>query len=253
MSDRATDEQFEDWVPMDRTDSIYGAPSHPLPARVMPYSVELPTHELHPEDFEKLVRAIAVELDGARLAYRYGVRGQDQEGLDVIAFMEDKSTSAYQVKRMQVFTKADLDSIVELYRDGQRPFSPKRFVIAVACLVEHRKILDALDRWQHAVDFDLELWDRAVLSDRVRPHRGLVARFFGEQTAGLICGGEQPVDDRPPAAHLADAAIRGPIRQLRLDTYLRSAEADSAIDPHEAAAKYSVLAQRLEAMPLSVV
>jgi hypothetical protein len=54
----------------------------------MPFPLE------HWEDFEKLLVALAIDVDGPIEVRRYGTSGQEQDGIDVIGFTRRIAGSA---------------------------------------------------------------------------------------------------------------------------------------------------------------
>jgi len=66
------------WHPIDHLDPLFGPRGHEVPVATTASAIDLATVEPHPEDFEKFVRAFALQVHGARPAFRYGVGGQHQ-------------------------------------------------------------------------------------------------------------------------------------------------------------------------------
>jgi len=46
------------------------------------------------------------------------------------------------------------------FRDGAKPYQVNHLVVAVACVVEDRKIYDEIDQWKLETGLDIELWDK---------------------------------------------------------------------------------------------
>ncbi len=59
------------------------------------------------EQFERLVGAIARELDGAYNVHRYGRSGQAQHGLDIVGFFTGRLPTVYQAKDWHRFGASD--------------------------------------------------------------------------------------------------------------------------------------------------
>jgi hypothetical protein len=91
------------------------------------------------EHFERLVAAMARELDGAYKVRRYGRPGQAQHGLDIVGFFTGRAPTAYQAKDWQQFRAADLESAVLLYSEGTRPFGADRLAALRSAATSRRR------------------------------------------------------------------------------------------------------------------
>lgn len=148
----------------------------------------LNTHELAWEAVEHLVAALALEVEQAKEARLYGRPGQDQQGIDVVAFFDGKPTSVYQAKRYTTFTTADLRKAVSSYAGGRRPFGAHRLVVVTTASVADTKIDEELVvlRKRHS-DLVIDLWGRQQLSDILHKVPHLVRRYFGPATMEVFC------------------------------------------------------------------
>lgn len=205
-------------------------------------------------DFQKLVVAIARDVDGNRDAYQYGTPGQAQHGLDVLARNDRGDVHAYQARDVQTFTESDLRKAVTEFADGKRPWDPIRFVVVVACSTDRTQVLDELAelRKTYTNDFEIDLYGEAKLSDMLRTQPDIVERFFGAGTAERFCVGAirqtlpQPgTGVAKPSMRIADAVLRGPIKALNLDGQLSEADRLSETSPADAADEYLLIAEQL--------
>ncbi|MFJ8019301.1 hypothetical protein [Streptomyces sp. NPDC096311] len=149
---------------------------------------------------EHLVVALAKE---ARLS---GRRGQNQQGIDVVAFFADAAPTVYQAKRYRTFTAAHLRAAIHHYAQGRRPFAAERMVVVTTAPVEDT----AVDAELHSLrgkypDLAIELWGQKQLSDLLNPRPELVERFFGEATRRLFC--RAPVPQEQPDLAVGSAAL----------------------------------------------
>jgi hypothetical protein len=211
-----------------------------------PAPLLLNTDQLPWETFESLVMQMVRVLDGAIEVRKYGVPGQAQHGLDLVAFFATRPPTIYQVKRVATFDGADLANAVAKYAAGPRPFDAARMVIAIACEARETSVIEALAtvrRRQPTVA--IELWDRQAISDRLRDQPKLVTTFFGLGTATVFCS-VAPTGDAPPASVAADAIVRGPLAHLQLLDLYRSALATIDSDPASAATSLGDIARRLD-------
>jgi hypothetical protein len=82
-------------------------------------STELPFPLEHWEDFQKLLVALAIDVDGLVEVRRYGTSGQEQDGIDVIGFTRlGHHAHAYQCKNVHEFSESDLTRAIAKFADG---------------------------------------------------------------------------------------------------------------------------------------
>ena len=73
----------------------------------------LPIFNLTPENFELFSRDLVQAIHPTASVHRYGVPGNDQEGIDLYADHSDKKVFDYQCKRHKQFGPADIDEAVK--------------------------------------------------------------------------------------------------------------------------------------------
>ena len=234
------------WTRIPDEDRLWAAPAKLPPPLADPAPPLLNTHEMDWEAFERLLLAMARDLEGAYDVRRYGKLGQAQHGLDVVGFFFEQGASVYSAKRWQEFRASDLKSAVERYTTGTRPFDATRLVIGVATEVRDTTVIDKLValRAKHQ-DIKIELWDKREISDRLRNQSRLVTTHFGRATAAAFCETASP----SPAGTwsiAADAILRGPVAHLGLLDSLARAKQAIAADPNESARLFDQIAGRLE-------
>src|SRR5450759_2718636 len=122
-----------EWIALGEDDPLWSSPSAEQLPRQLATSLPpmLNTHEMGWEQFERLVAAMARELDGAYNVRRYGRSGQAQHGLDIVGFFTGRLPTVYQAKDWQRFGATDLEEAVLRYSKGLRPFGADRLIIAV--------------------------------------------------------------------------------------------------------------------------
>jgi hypothetical protein len=120
------------WEPIPDDDPLFDPPTEAPPYVADPLITALPYRQLSWETFEKLLVRIATHVDGLRNVQLYETRGQAQHGIDAVGWTQSGDANVLQGKDVQSFTEKDLTEVVEVFRQGQRPFSPTRLIIGVA-------------------------------------------------------------------------------------------------------------------------
>jgi hypothetical protein len=242
------------WVPIDLNDASLATLSN-KPAVPDGKISELPFPLEHWEDFEKLVVALAINVDGLVEVRRYGTSGQEQDGIDVIGFTRlGHHAHAYQCKNVPEFSESDLTRAIAKFTDGRRPFSPKRLVIAVATTANRTQLIRKLEdaRPMHP-DLTLELWDATRIGELLRDRPRLVEQFFGEDVARRFCvSASFPASAGPQPTSVTggiplEIIMRGPVRTLGFDARFDEAVRQEQGDPGAAAFTFADIADRLSA------
>jgi hypothetical protein len=204
------------------------------------------------ERLELLLRRIAQDVEGLRDVQVYGARGQSQYGIDVAGTATDGSRHAFQGKRYETFTAADLTKAVQTFIDkrGSIPFPIIRLVVVAGCLAERTAVTNELYRLQDLhVDVRIELWHQRDISDKLRNRPDIVVEFFGEAAAEAFC---LPVTQHvvapppPDRVRVADALVHGPAEITSADVHLIEAARVEAADPAAAVAELERAGQLLE-------
>lgn len=242
------------WVPLDLNDASFATPSY-WPAVPDGKISELPFPLEHWEDFEKLLVALAIDVDGLVEVRRYGTSGQEQDGIDVIGFTWlGHHAHAYQCKNVDEFSESDLARAIAKFADGRRPFSPKRLVIAVATAANRTQLIRKLEDARPAYpELTLELWDATRIGELLRDRPRLVEQFFGEDVARRFCvSASFPASAAPQSASVTggvplEIIMRGPVRTLGFDARFDEAVDQEQVDPAAAAFTFADIADRLSA------
>ncbi|WP_405407184.1 restriction endonuclease [Streptomyces decoyicus] len=208
-----------DWELIDGSHRLSAPP--PAVAQTLPATaaLTLPTEYLTWESFEHLVAAIVREVEGAFEARVYGRRGQKQHGIDVVGFLDGEKPRVYQAKDYTTYSTAKLEKAVKTFLEGKRPFGSEHLVVMTTADVIDTKIDEKLHSLRTAnPDLTLHLWGKQQLSDKLQEHPRIVTRFFGAETARLVCKElEQPSVTARTAAIASDAMVRGPVQHLELN------------------------------------
>lgn len=176
------------WRPLPLGSPLYGQPSGLAPAPVIGKLESLPFNALSWEDFERLQWRVMRDVEGLRHAQIYGVRGQAQYGLDIVALAPDGTGVALQSKKYTSFGAANIKAAVKKFRETKRPFPVDRLIIGVASAVQKTAVIEELAAQVKALHpIKLEMWDAQELSLRLRGRPEIVIEFFGMPTAEAFC------------------------------------------------------------------
>jgi hypothetical protein len=109
------------------------------------------------KDFERFCLGFVKAQPGIRDARLYGMRGQDQRGIDIVADLEDGCIRTYQCRKWQAYRKADAEHTVE-----ETEYDADAHVILAGCEVGAavRDYIDGVESWS--------LLDKEDLSRAVR-------------------------------------------------------------------------------------
>lgn len=242
------------WVPLDLRDASLAMPSR---RPVVPDGKisELPFPLEHWEDFERLIVALAIDVDDLKEVRRYGTLGQEQDGIDVIGFTRlGHHAQAYQCKDVAEFDETDLAKAIAKFLNGGRPFNPRKLVIAVAANANRTQLIQVLQNIGAGnSDLVFELWDGPKLSELLRERPRLVEQFFGEEAARRFCFSSSfPASAAEQVPGVTGGVplgiiMRGPIRSLGFDARFDMAVVEEQSDPGAAASAFADIADRLSA------
>jgi hypothetical protein len=144
----------------------------------------LPLSALSWGNFEKLCARVAA-LDGEVLdARRFGIAGQGQDGIDVLARRPDGTVACYQARRIRKLSAASIRSAVDEFLDGRWAESARKFVYFTSHEVESASVAlevetqrDRLAALETPIDF--EAMGVVQISDTLESEALIVRRFFG--------------------------------------------------------------------------
>lgn len=235
----STNDGNDGWGLLPLNSELEGSPSRIVPAPVLGAPL-LPLEKLTWEDFERLQWRLLHEAEGLRSARLYGRRGQSQHGLDIVAFDSDGSGVALQSKEYKKFTAGDLNRAVDKFRGATPPFPVSRFIIGVACEAKDTAVVKALhERQEELAPTRVELWDKEVLSTRLRSQPEIVIDFFGTPTAERFCRPflvQPSVVPGADAVAVSEALARTPERVTGADRNFQEADEAKDEDPSRALA-----------------
>ncbi|MBU4150115.1 MAG: NACHT domain-containing protein [Gammaproteobacteria bacterium] len=157
-------------------------PSPPVDTRTQ----SLPFEELTWENFERLVRRLVAREATISGCWIYGVPGQTQHGLDILADRHQAhgEYSCYQCKRVKEFTGEDIKKAVKKFLDGKWANKSKNFVLCTSIALSKTDQVDEIAA-QHSLlaakGIEFQVWDGSEsgqLSERLKSYPDLVDDFF---------------------------------------------------------------------------
>jgi len=166
----------------------------------------LPFGQLSWENLERLCTRLVASQNDVVDCHRYGVRGNFQAGIDVLAHRrtaEDKVERwCYQCKRWQKMTPAALRQVVDSFS-----FPADQYVVFVSfeASAELRAVVADLP--------NVDLWDAEDISRALKGQPALVEDFFGAHWHAAFCAErERAGPTRTPNPFTDIVAIRDPAR-----------------------------------------
>lgn len=191
-------------------------PAPPVDTR----SQSLPFGELTWENFEKLIRRVVSRE--ATICWIYGVRGQAQHGLDILATGSKAhgEFACYQCKQVNKFSANDIKKAVDIFLKGKWAGKTKTFVLCTSSTLNDTKQVDAIvtQRTRLAVQgIEFEVWDGSEggqLSERLKQHPDLVDDFFLREWVRRFNGEDaaESLGERLDGAQLA--ALRSQLQSV---------------------------------------
>jgi tetratricopeptide (TPR) repeat protein len=166
----------------------------PLPTA----SGELPKlYELDPLRFQGLCRDLFQSEPNIATAEVFGVPGQLQRGIDVLAMpREGENTEAGQCKcvKPSSVTAALIKSSADEFFKHEPYWKERRlrrFILFLASDATERKVQEEAGRQRQrfqAAGIAFELWSAAVITNKLRPHPGLVRHYLHQVWEKVLCG-----------------------------------------------------------------
>lgn len=145
---------------------------------------ELPLNKLSWENFEILCcRMVVQEPDIRGTPYRYGIQGNPQLGIDIVATKEvdgHEETWCYQCKRYQEFDLSKLRKAI-----AELSYEADHYVICISTRATSQMRDEVANH-----EKKIEIWDAEDLSTKLKPKEAMVTDFFGEEWKKRFCTAE---------------------------------------------------------------
>jgi hypothetical protein len=155
---------------------------------------ELPFGSLSWEDFERLCLRLAGRDARVEHCQLYGVRGQDQGGIDIFARPTlGAKYRVYQCERERSFGPGKIRAAVERFLEGNRVERAETLVLCTQESLEPTALAEEFERQAAALrdrGVSLLAWDVRHLSGLLKQLPEVVDDFFGRAWAREFCGHE---------------------------------------------------------------
>lgn len=203
-----------------------------------------PFHELDEYTFQDLCRDLFDTEPSVATCEVYGIRGQAQYGIDMLARTVDAGgTEVGQCKCYETFTLRQIERVreefFEHYGERWRPQNVKRFILFVAADLSSTHVQDKISEEGElfaAFGIRYEVWSAAQIRNKLRPHPEIVATYLrpAEYWVMEICGRNLPVAQTTPAAQTSTTTRVNAVLLERLER-LGSEEAERRLKDMRAA------------------
>lgn len=148
----------------------------------------LPFDKLEWENFEKLIARIVGQEFTITDTYLYGVRGQDQSGLDILASIKTTGKKAcFQCKRVKTFNSLDIKTAVNKFLEGKWVQQTQIFILCITIPMNHTRQVDEIENQKKILrkkGIDFIIWDATEtgqLSLKLKNLPEIVDDFFGRE------------------------------------------------------------------------
>ena len=157
-------------------------PSPPVDTRAQ----SLPFGELTWENFERLIQRLVRREAAISDCWIYGVPGQTQYGLDILATLHQtpKKYVCYQCKRVNNFSRKDIEVAVKKFLDGKWAKKANRLVLCTSSALNKTDQVDEIVKQRSILGeqgIEFQVWDGSdggQLSELLKSYPDLVDDFF---------------------------------------------------------------------------
>lgn len=135
-------------------------PSPPVDTRAQ----SLPFGELTWENFERLIQRLVRREAAISDCWIYGVPGQTQYGLDILATLHQtpKKYVCYQCKRVNNFSRKDIEVAVKKFLDGKWAKKANRLVLCTSSALNKTDQVDEIVKQRSILGeqgIEFQVWD----------------------------------------------------------------------------------------------
>jgi hypothetical protein len=150
----------------------------------------LPLDELDWPNFERLCLRVAEERDAVEDIRMYGVPGQKQRGIDILARHADDDHTVYQCRRVRRFTTKQLEKVVDDFLAGGWADRARTLTLCTSASLERTELTEMVETQKTRLKEDgvkFVALDAAGLSRALKRLPGLVLDFFDRAWLEEFC------------------------------------------------------------------
>jgi len=189
---------------MDQSLSELEGPSEPVRdlALLVPTPQELPFRDLGWERFEKLCYRLARLEHDVEDPRGYGVPGQADRGVDILARRVDGRYVAYQCKDYRRLRPRDIEDAVTVFLENRWDIGIAQFVLCTTHSCVDRGLADAIveqGRRLAREGISFVVWDREALSARLKELPELIRDIYGRWVLAQFLPDYDGTEETPPA------------------------------------------------------
>jgi len=200
-------------------------PSPPVDTRAQ----SLPFGELTWENFEKLIRRLVKREAAISDCWIYGIPGQAQYGLDILAALHHTPNeyACYQCKRVKDFSGSDIKEAVNKFLAGKWASKTKRLVLCTSSALSKTDQVDEISTQRTilaAKGIEFEVWEGSEggqLSELLKSHPDLVDDFFLREWVRRFNGHEAANSLGEKLDGLELEKLRSQLREVYATLFLR--------------------------------
>lgn len=144
--------------------------------------------------FQALCRDIFDGEPGIQQCEEFGINGQSQKGIDLLAHNSNGTLEVGQCKGERDFPPAKIRKASKEFFDEWnywRDRQVSRFVLFVACEMNQTQRREEIENQRSLfsqMGIQYELWPVSKIVNKLRPHRGIVSTHLGEAWIDYVCG-----------------------------------------------------------------
>lgn len=159
------------------------------------------------QQLERLTESLLAQEPGVSTASQYGKSGQSQYGIDTKAELSGGGCIVASCKKQDEVKDGQLaiwsTDFLKHWTSRWSTKGVRRFILVTTADISRTQVVDAADAERKRFaghDVGYELWGQPQLIEKLRPHRGIVAQFFGVHWVDILCGPQQREALQPEGA-----------------------------------------------------
>ncbi|WP_144312443.1 tetratricopeptide repeat protein [Terriglobus saanensis] len=169
--------------------------------------------ELQPLIFQSLCKEILQADPQYRNVQEYGVSGQAQKGIDILAErLASSGLTVGQCKRYQTLTDGQVSGAIKEFLKHKTYWKKEgvdTFILFVSCDARNTKVQAEFLRQRKRLrnlGISFELWSDTTITGKLRSHRGIVSDYLGHDWPTILCGGSLPFQP-PVSSHFTQVFV----------------------------------------------